>query len=812
MARRRQPRSRTRRQRKSRPKRQAVFFAFPSRPKGVGESVNLALAHLKTAPQIEGTGLRFRPWPDMSVSGRRLLGEITAQIDRSTVVACDVTYPNANVAFELGYAIGRFKRVWLSLDTSIADAARDFNRSYLGLLGLGFSAYENHRELAGSLLADAPWNTSQETLLGDTYRERRPHSEDATLLYVMPPLSTDAVIAVREEISESVFHRHPILDDPREFANPTLEWYADKVCDADGVVVHLLSDTHRGADPHNTRASWVAGLAHGMSKPLLMLAHTHFTCPTDYQTLLREHDSAEQASALFRSWHQSVNFRPRRSRRPDQSYSQAPQPLQLRDLSLGEPVAENETTKLDEYFVETSAFFEARSADVSIFVGRRGTGKTASFVALADDFRRDRRNHVCTVKPIGYEVEGLIHLLSEEWKTAERGFLVESLWKFLIYSELAKSVAESLAARPTHHQTTEEEQALTDYVSQRRAVLLAPFSQRLNRAVGQLRGTGALSDTETQRARISEHLHIEHLGQLRRLLGSALHSRNRVVILVDNLDHQWQAGSNTQALSTLLLGLLRVTQEIVDDFQRDLEQRRRVNIAMTIFIRSDIFSHLEPLSTEQDKWPVRRMTWNDPDLLIRVIEERLSHAGQSSLDATRVWKEAFPATITDMPPKQFIIESTLPRPRDVVYLVKEAVAIGVNGKRETVTEVDMLLARKRYSNYVFGSILAEDDPQRLMMESILYEFAGSEREVSKADALTRMRQAGVPEPDLEFYVQLLCDVNFFGIRTASGYTFPEHESERSVLLRLGERLAIEREWGDVWFKIHPAFYDVLQIE
>lgn len=812
MARSRRPRSRSRRQRKNRPKRQTVFFAFPSQPESVEESINLALTHLKTAPQIKDTGLRFRPWPDMSVSGRHLLGEITDQIDRSTVVACDVTYTNANVAFELGYAIGKFKRVWLSLDTSIANAARDFNRSYLGHLGLGFSPYENHQELAVSLLKDAPWTSPQDALLGDAYRERRPSSEQATLLYVMPPISTDAVIAVREEISESIFRQHAIIDDPREFANPTLEWYADTVCDADAVLIHLLSDNHRDSATHNTRASWVAGLAYGLNKPVLMLAHTTYTCPTDYQSILQEHATAEQASLLFHAWHQSIHIRARRPRRPESRSPEASQLLQLRDLSLGQPVAENERTRLDEYFVETSAFYEARSADVSIFVGRRGTGKTASFVALADDCRRDRRNHVCTVQPVGYEVDGLIHLLSEDWKSADRGFLVESLWKFLIYSELAKSVTDSIAARPLHSRHTDEEQALVDYVSQRSDVLLSPFSQRLNRAVGELRGTGGLGDTELQRARISEHLHIEHLGQLRRFLGSALHNLHRVVILVDNLDHQWQAGSDTQVLSTLLLGLLRVTQDIVSDFQRDLEQRRRVNVAMTTFIRSDIFSHLEPLATEQDKWPVRRMTWNDPDLLIRVIEERLSHAGQSSLDANEIWDQAFPADVAGKSPKQFIIENTLPRPRDVVFLAKEAVAVGVNRNAETVTEDDMLLARKRYSNYVFGSILAEDDPQRLMMEPILYEFAGSEREVAKADVLSRMRLAGVPDSDAEYYVLLLCDVNFFGIRTASGYTFPEHENERSVLLRLGDRLAVEHDWGDVWFKIHPAFYDVLQIE
>ena len=198
-------------------------------------------------------------------------------------------------------------------------------------------------------------------------------------------------------------------------------------------------------------------------------------------------------------------------------------------------------------------------------------------------------------------------------------------------------------------------------------------------------------------------------------------------------------------------------------------------------------------------------------MLLRVVDERLSHAGQSALSAEDVWERAFPSIVVNQSPKQCIINNTLPRPRDVVFLAKEALAIGVNRNHESVTEQDMLLARKRYSNYVFSSILAEDDPQRLMMEQILYEFAGSETEVRKSEVLHRIVQAAVPNSETEFYLHLLCDVNFFGIRTATGYTFPEHENERSVLLRMAERLSVENDWGDVLFKIHPAFYDVLQI-
>ena len=461
--RRRRPRG-TRRPR-SRAKRQNIFYAYPSSPTHIDETIRSTIGVLKVEPEIQERNLRIRLWPDVPISGRILISEITGEIGRSIVFACDVTYPNSNVAFELGYAIGRFKRVWLSLDTSIRDSKRDFDRYYTGMLGIGYAPYENHDNLARALLRDRPWSTIEQNVLGENIRNLSPISEDPTLLYVMPPIRTDAVVAMREHLNRSVFSRELFLDDPSEISGPALEWYAEKVSLSDAVLVHFLSDRHRYASDHNVKASWVAGLAHALHKPLLMLAHMPFKCPTDYQTLLRQHESKYQCIDQFDAWVESFEIPQRRMRRPIQDASPPSERVGIRDISLGEPVAENERSRLDQYFVETSSFYEAQSADVSIFVGRRGTGKTASLFALDAAYRRDKRNHVCTVQPVGYEVDGLLRLLSEDWRTAERGFLIESLWKFLIYTELASSVQESIAARPLHYEPTEHEQSLLTHIT-----------------------------------------------------------------------------------------------------------------------------------------------------------------------------------------------------------------------------------------------------------------------------------------------------------------------------------------------------------
>src|SRR3989304_4482612 len=119
-------------------KRVQVFYAYPSQPPSLGETIEKAIQYLMTAPQIKGERLRLKPWADMSITGRRVIREITQGIDRADVFACDLTYPNLNVAFELGYASGRHKGIWISLDTDTESASREYPRVYGGILSAGY--------------------------------------------------------------------------------------------------------------------------------------------------------------------------------------------------------------------------------------------------------------------------------------------------------------------------------------------------------------------------------------------------------------------------------------------------------------------------------------------------------------------------------------------------------------------------------------------------------------------------------------------------------------------------------------------------
>ena len=98
----------------------SLFYAYPSDPPGVGETIEGVCQELTTGGLVNAT-----PWSNLSVMGKWVIDEILTTIDRSDIFACDVTRQNPNLLFELGFAIARGKRLWLSLNQTIDQAVHD---------------------------------------------------------------------------------------------------------------------------------------------------------------------------------------------------------------------------------------------------------------------------------------------------------------------------------------------------------------------------------------------------------------------------------------------------------------------------------------------------------------------------------------------------------------------------------------------------------------------------------------------------------------------------------------------------------------
>ena len=595
------------------PRRANVFYAYPSSPPDIGETIEQATKELAKDTDIRKSRVRFSTWTDSVVSGKHLWRDIEDRIERSHIFACDLTYPNPNVSFELGFAIGRFKRIFLSVDEGIEQGPLNFKRYHFDLAPLGYAGYRNHEELETAVSHERPWIDLDKTILPRIYQTQLARPELPTILYVKPPVPTNAVNATEEILRSSKFGKALRVDDPIENPMPGLDWYAEEMATADAVVVHLLSGKHDPQHHHNIKAAFLSGLAHGLERPLLMLAHAPYDVPVDYHHLLQTHDTAQLCRSILTTWVDQVgrtlpNRRPRR-----QNARVSSSAIDLRNISLGDPVAENETESLDEYFVETSSFYRALSDQVTIFVGRKGTGKTAIMLSIESDADRNHSKHATTINPVGYEVDGLVRVITELSEHSERGYLIASLWKYLIYSEIAMSVQEYITDRPAYLPREDNEEAFIQFVESNANIIKRPFSEKLDNAIQSLIGLGLTAGATDQRARVSELLHEQLISDLRLRIGDALSRFDKLAIVIDNLDKPWKPGAHVPQLSEMIAGLFSVLQEIPRDLRRSGRGLTSIEAHIAVMLRSDIFAQIRPCLSEPDKLP-ERVSWEDREM------------------------------------------------------------------------------------------------------------------------------------------------------------------------------------------------------
>ena len=99
---------------------------------------------------------------------------------------------------------------------------------------------------------------------------------------------------------------------------------------------------------------------------------------------------------------------------------------------------------------------------------------------------------------------------------------------------------------------------------------------------------------------MSEILHHSVIKLLRQLLGNVLERKNRVSVLIDNLDKAWPSRGEVEHLVSLIFGLIGVSGRIVDEFQSSNYWKKKVNLTVAVFLRSDIFSRVQDSAREKD--------------------------------------------------------------------------------------------------------------------------------------------------------------------------------------------------------------------
>lgn len=164
------------------------LLAYPSRPGTIGSVINSTLEILRAEATVE-----IATWEENDIPGRFIVEPILAKIDEGNILIADITRLNFNVTFEIGYAIGRRKRV--ALIKNVALTGSDQLIREIGVFDtLGFKTYSNSGELASFLR-------------GLTDLEPLPISEaintSAPVYLVLPKVKTDIEIRTIARIKKA---------------------------------------------------------------------------------------------------------------------------------------------------------------------------------------------------------------------------------------------------------------------------------------------------------------------------------------------------------------------------------------------------------------------------------------------------------------------------------------------------------------------------------------------------------------------------------------------------------------------------------
>lgn len=775
-----------------------VFFGYPNSPRGIGDAMR------NTVRQLSRQGVSAKSWEDLEVDGRVVISRVLDQIDESACAIFDLTQLNPNVAFELGYALARGKSIRVLLDRSVAGAVQDFNELST-LKPVGYTGYFNSVELSANLLDTAPWD-DESTAYDDLLEPSLPEvSEPRDALLYCPTFDP---FEASSRLSTFIDERRKrgtqvLVSDPKESSFEPITWLAPSIMRSAGVLIHFAGPHRSRSSVINVRHAIAAGLAHGLDTPTFMLAEPEYETPFDFETLLRRYTYARECVQLAREWLDGLQFegvdwsRPRRIPR---------NPLAL--LKFGEHVAENELNELSEYFVETSAYNDVIDARDTIFVGHRGTGKTANAFRALDHLRSNKTNLVVLIKPPAFEFPAMFETVMS-LPVGQRDYFFDALWRFVIQTEMGSAVLQTIDARGPTVPVSADEKRFIDYVGAAPFDLRADISTRLEQTLEHLaRRVGAEDASSPRRDLINEAFHAGALNQLRAVLGSVLRTRRRVAILVDNLDKGWDKNADLRLMAKFILGLLVARGNVVRDFDRQDWWRDRVRLTVSVFLRSDIYHYLRTEAREPDKLPLSTVKWNDPETLLHVLEARyeVKARGRTGED---VWDDVFPPRVNGTDTRRFIASSVQPRPRDVLVLANAAVATAIDRGNTKVTADDLIAARQVYSNYAFDALLVENGVTVPELRSALYALLGTPAIISRAQLVSMLIDAGIAEERMDRTIDKLISICVLGPEAHPGdFVYPEVGSESERVEALARKL--QPNTSEQRLRIHNAYHPYLE--
>ena len=532
------------------------FVAYPSDIQTIGDTIQAAVDILRST-----SGPRtVHTWKENNIAGRFVAEEVLDQIGQHDCLIADITRFNFNVTYEIGFAIGKGKKLLLIRNSSIAPDNMDINQ--LGIFDtLGYKTYSNSSDLAElfrGIQSIVPLRLSSGSL-----------NSKAPLYLTESKIRTDASSRIIARVKKArLFYRS---FDPNEHTRLSADDAIRNVAQSYGVLVYLVEHDAVDEKIHNLRGAFIAGLAAGMSKVLLILQHGNYPVPIDYRDLVMSFQHPNDIDEAIAEFATQVT-----------EALQAGIPTAIRTaitlldkLNLGASAAENEFQDLRAYYLEIDPFKRSLRGEARIIVGRKGSGKTAIFAQVRDRIRENKKNIVLDLKPEGYK---LLKFKEDVLRLLEKGSLEHTFtafWEYLLLLEICYKILEKDRIPHTHDQRLYERyRRLAELYQTDEYVSEGDFSERMSKLLKRIAEHYQMKYGESLSARLSqaevtELLYRHDVPKLRLEITEYLNFKDSLWLLFDNLDRGWP----THGIQAEDLIIIRTLLDATRNIERQLQKR-----------------------------------------------------------------------------------------------------------------------------------------------------------------------------------------------------------------------------------------------
>lgn len=681
----------------------SCFLVYPSDPLRSDAMTNLyhALSAQGYSPQtwqrLTGDNIVFR--------------KIIDAIHAHDVLIAEISELNPNVLIEVGYALAVGRDPILLVDKNRQSLS-------LNILGTKDQCYYGSRQdvliWLGKYFASRTYSSAPNRVVPlldgiDPSAEREGH------VYYIPASTDDVSTSIASTIERAKKRHSRIVSfaqgDPDDSLFDTFREQARNIAQAEFVIGSLVGTRYKNSVERNATVAVLLGLAVGFGKRVLVLQEHPGKLALDLGTVLHVFNTESDAVRIVDRWfdeqiHGEIPPSPRPATTVHRTHStsvvsagtrtQRMRRQRVRIKFLGSPDAHFDFD-LMEYFVETPAFDSARNGQHEIFIGRKGAGKSACFRALAVALDADRRVIPVMISPLDLNYEQLASTLDRIGIDIHPNFLYPSFWRFIIYTEIVGFLVDDGGRFIEGSRLSEKHRRRIEGIANELSEpLTLDFSSRIMDTLRQLTSVPDRVELAGIQAEVERMIGRSRLYGLEDAL-IELSASYPIHLVIDDVDKQWIPSSSASN------ALLRALLNEINTIRRRFQGRLRA----TVFLREDMFEAIKAQDSDYSNRSVAELKWT-PELLAEVIAARVEHLGRERFDTVdEAWQSIFPVSIRGRETREYLIERTLFRPRDLIAFCQMALEEAQHNRHATVLEEDVLQAEGKYSRHILDAIRTE---------------------------------------------------------------------------------------------------------